>query len=101
MYNQDQDKTQTKTQNLENIKDIIASISVVLKFNTETQILNSQSNLVLFLDELGFKTIRNKEFNIMNFRNMFRKLTHKERNEVFKEFDVQRMYDLIDVMGGA
>jgi len=84
--------------NLENLKDIIACISVVIKVYPETQILESQTNLVTFLSELGFTTQRGKELTIMNFRAMFHRLSTDDRKEIFKEFDIQRCHDLIDIM---
>lgn len=89
---------QNLNNNLENLKDIIASISVVIKLFPETEILESQTNLVMFLSELGFKTHRGKDLTIMNFRTMFNKLSLNDRKEIFKEFDIQRMNDLVDVM---
>lgn len=87
-----------KQTNLEIMKDIIATISIVIKLEAEGDILSSQSILVAFLSELGFTTTRGVELNTMNFRSMFGKLTHKQRQEVLSEFSIQRDCDLLDVM---
>lgn len=87
-----------KISNLEIMKDIVATISLIIKLEAEGDILSSQSSLVAFLSELGFTTMRGVELNQMNFRTMFGKLTHQQRLEVISEFSIQRNCDLLDVM---
>ncbi|MGL5581371.1 MAG: hypothetical protein ACRDCE_10475, partial [Cetobacterium sp.] len=63
---------------LELAKDILAFASILNKFGGES-ILENQTLFIEVLNEAGFRTQTGKEFTKMGFRNMFQRLTNRER----------------------
>lgn len=82
--------------NLELHKDIIATVSILLKFEM-CSVLDSQTLFIEFLNEAGFTTVKGKKFTKMSFRNMWNRLTKDELIEVLEEFK-PRNYHLLESM---
>lgn len=79
-------------------KDIIATASILIKYERD-DILSNQSLFIEFLNELGFRTVTGKEFTKMGFRNMFLRMSEKDRREVLSEFmEDQRGTQLLSTM---
>jgi hypothetical protein len=74
-----------KDKKLEVVLDICATASILIKFGS-CHILENQSLFIAFLNESGFRTVSGKEFTKMSFRQMFDRLTYKERLFVIGEF---------------
>ena len=70
---------------LELVKDIVAFASILIKMECD-DILANQSLFREVLNEAGFRTTTGKEFSKMSFRNLFSRLSNRERAEVVKEF---------------
>ncbi|ADM79962.1 anti-sigma 70 protein [Aeromonas phage phiAS5] len=85
---------------LELVKDIIATVSLLIKLEVEGEILDTQQNLIDFLNEAGFRTVRGLEFTKMSFRQMVGRLTDEERAEVLTEFSAQEHYEMLNAMMG-
>lgn len=83
---------------VELLKDIVATISVIVKLGVEGEVLDTQTNLIAFLSEAGFTTTSGKPLTQMNFRYMFGSCTHDEIREILSEFSAQHAYDLIASM---
>lgn len=79
---------------LELVKDIIATVSVLIKFEMDGEILNSQSSFIDFLNEMGYRTVTGVLFTKMNFRKMFQRLTKEQLDEAMNEFTADRRYQL-------
>lgn len=80
-----QNTQSAKELKLELILDICATASILIKFGS-CHILENQCLFIAFLNESGFRTVSGKEFNKMNFRQMFDRLTPKERTMIITEF---------------
>ena len=85
---------------IELIKDIIATVSLIIKLEVDGEILDTQQNLIDFLNEAGFRTVRGLEFTKMSFRQMIGRLTDEERADVLSEFSAQEHYDMVNAMIG-
>lgn len=83
---------------VEVLKDIVATISLIVKLGVDNEILDTQANLIAFLSEMGFTTTSGKPITAMNFRYMFGSLTPHELKDVLSEFSAQKDYDLIASM---
>ncbi|AAQ81544.1 asiA [Aeromonas phage 31] len=70
----------------ENIKDIIATASLLIKFGCE-DILNKQETFVSFLNELGFRSPTGEEFTRAGFRQMMKRLPIEQREELIEMFN--------------
>ncbi|AAQ17991.1 AsiA anti-sigma 70 protein [Aeromonas phage Aeh1] len=85
---------------LELIKDIVATVSLIIKLEVDGEILDTQQNLIDFLNEAGFRTVRGLEFTKMSFRQMIGRLTPAERIEILSEFSAQEHYEMLNAMLG-
>lgn len=85
---------------LELIKDIVATVSLIIKLGVDGEILDTQQNLIDFLNEAGFRTVRGMEFTKMSFRQMIGRLTIEERQEILSEFSAQEAYEMANAMLG-
>ena len=83
-----------QNKSLELVKDIIATVSVLIKFEMDGEILDSQSMFIEFLNEAGYRTVSGKLFTKMNFRKMFERLSKTELDEAMTEFTADRRYQL-------
>ncbi|ALY07209.1 anti-sigma factor A [Vibrio phage vB_VmeM-32] len=68
------------------IMDMIAALSILIKFDMADEILENQHNVVAFLDELGFKTLSGQKLTVMNFRYIISSLRPNDKNKVINEF---------------
>lgn len=79
-------------------KDIVSFASVLIKMECD-DILANQSLFIEVLNETGFRTSTGKEFTKMSFRNIFSRLTSKEREHVIQEFMTgHRDHDVLGTM---
>lgn len=83
---------------VEVLKDIVATISVMVKLGVEGEVLDTQTNLIAFLSEAGFTTTSGKPLTQMNFRYMFGSCSPEEIKDILSEFSAQDAYDLIASM---
>lgn len=70
----------------ETIKDIIATVSILIKFGRE-DLVNKQENFVAFLNELGFRSPTGEPFTRAGFRQMMRRLPKEQRDELVEIFN--------------
>ena len=87
-----------KSPRIELMKDIIATISILIKLEVDGEILDTQTNLIAFLNEAGFTTVRGAQFSKMNFRQLFTRCTPSELKAVMSEFSAQNEYDKLAFM---
>ncbi|MGL6228694.1 MAG: hypothetical protein ACRC3J_05740 [Culicoidibacterales bacterium] len=86
--------TKMQYNSLELFKDIIATASVLIKFEMDGEILSTQSNFIAFLNEAGYRTVTGRLFTKMNFRKMIEKFTPEQIQEALSEFTADRRYQL-------
>lgn len=79
---------------MEIARDIVATASLVMKLNPDSEIFDTQTSFIAFINELGFRTMRGKEWSKMNFRNLFRDLSPSEYAKVRSEFTADRDFDM-------
>ena len=70
---------------IELAKDIIAYASVLIKMDCD-DVLENQTLFIEMLNESGYRTVTGKEFTKMSFRNLFGRLSRKEKESVIQEF---------------
>ena len=87
-----------KSPRIELMKDIVATVSVIIKLEVDGEILDSQTNLIAFLNCAGFTTVGVNQFTKMNFRQLFTRCTPSEIKAVMSEFTAQNEYDKIAFM---
>lgn len=71
---------------LEDLKDIIAVVSILIKFGHD-DILENKALFIAFLNELGM-TISNKKVTATSLYNATQEITHRQRRELVSEFNV-------------
>lgn len=71
---------------VEYVLDIVATISILIKFEMDQDVLATQTKLIAFLSEVGFKSMSGQELTVMNFRTTVERLRPHEKRYVVNEF---------------